>query len=173
MARKHGTPALRDLADISKAGYFKAIKTAKNKYWSSFLLGATPQTLWTAKKFAYGRAPPRFPSLPVAEAPQQMNDVLLDHFFRAKEPFSPPPRLRPDKKAPPLTNDEGATALSKCSPTSAPGPDGIPYSTWKQVNRENPSILLQILSPLVSLGYHPASLKGSNGIVLDKPGKPS
>jgi len=85
----------------------------------------------------------------------------------------PPPRLRPDKKAPPLTKEEITTALSNCSPTSAPGPDGIPYSTWKQVNRENPSILLQILSPLVSLGYHPASLKGSNGIVLDKPGKPS
>jgi len=173
MARKHGTPAIRDLADISKAAYFKAIKTAKNKHWSSFLLGATPQTLWTAKKFAYGRAPPRFPSLPVAEAPQQMNDVLLDHFFPPKEPFTPRPRLWPDQKAPPLTNEEVATALSKCSPTSAPGPDGIPYSTWKEVNREIPSIVLQILSPLVSLGYHPASLKGSNGIVLDKPGKPS
>jgi len=67
---------------------------------------------------------------------------------------------------------EIATALSKCSPTSAPGPDGIPYITWKQVNKENPSMLHQIHSPLVSLGYHPASLKGSNGIVLHKPGKP-
>jgi len=184
MARKHGTPALRDLAHISKSGYFKAIKTAKNKRWSSFLLGATPQTLWTAKKFAYGRAPPRFPSLPLAEALQQMNDVLLDHFFPPKGLFTPPPRFRLDKKAPPLTNDEVATALSKCSLTSAPGPDGSPYSTWKQINRENPSILLQILSPLVSLGCHPAfllvslgchpaSLKGSNGILLDKSGKPS
>ena len=173
MARKHGTLALRDVAHISKAGYFKAIKTAKNKQWSSFLLSATPQTLWTAKRFAYGRVPPRFPSLPGAETPQQMNSVLLDHFYPPKEPFSRPPRLRPDKKAPPLTSEEITTALSKCSPTSAPGPDGIPYSTWKQVKRENPSILLQILSPLVSLGYHPASLKASNGIVLDKPGKPS
>jgi len=68
-------------AHISKAGCFKAIKTAKNKHWSSFLLSATPQTLWTAKRFAYGRAPPRFPSLPRAETPQQMNNVLLDHFF--------------------------------------------------------------------------------------------
>ena len=173
MARKHRTPALQDVAHISKVGYFKAIKTAKNKHWSYFLLSATPQTLWTAKKFAYGRARPHFSSLPGAETPQKMNNVLLDHFFVPREPFSPPPRLRPDKKAPPLTNEEIATALSKCSPMSAPGPDGIPYSTWKQVNRENPSILLQILSPLVSLGYHPASLKGSNGIVLDKPGKPS
>jgi len=48
MARKHGTQAVRDLAHISKAGYFKAIKTAKNKHWSSFRLGTTPQTLWTA-----------------------------------------------------------------------------------------------------------------------------
>jgi len=69
MARKHDSPALRDLAHISKAGYFRAIKTAKNKHWSSFLLGATPQSLSTAKKFAYDRAPPRFPSLPVAETP--------------------------------------------------------------------------------------------------------
>jgi len=41
------------------------------------------------------------------------------------------------------------------------------------VNKINPSILLQILAPLVLLGYHPASLKSSNGVVLDKPGKPS
>ena len=91
MARNHGTPALRDVAHISKAGYLRAIKTAKNKHWSSFLLSATPQTLWTAKKFAFGRAPPRFPSLPGAETPQQMNKVLLGHFFPPREPFSPPP----------------------------------------------------------------------------------
>jgi len=44
-ARKHGTAALREMAKISKAGYFKGIKTAKNKHWSSFLLSTTPQTL--------------------------------------------------------------------------------------------------------------------------------
>jgi len=126
-----------------------------------------------AKRFAYGHAQPRFPSPSGAETPQQMNNVLLDHFFPPKKPFSPPPRLRPHKSVPPLTTDKIAAALSKCSPTSAPGPDWIPYSTWKQVNKINPLILLQILAPLVLLGYHPASLKGSNGVVLDKPGKPS
>jgi len=172
-ARKSDTPHMQEVAGTSKAGYFKAIKAAKNKHWSSFLLTATPQTLWTAKRFAYGRAQPRFPSLPGAETPQQMNNVLLDHFFPPKEPFCPPPRLRPHKSAPPLTTNEIAAALSKCSPMSAPGPDGVPYSTWKQVNKINPSILLQILAPLVLLGYHPASLKGSNGVVLDKLGKAS
>jgi len=102
-----------------------------------------------------------------------MNNVLLDHFFPSREPFSPPPRLRPFRSTPPLTTEEIAAALSNCSPTSAPGPDWIPYSTWKQVNNINPSILLNLLAPLVLFGYHPASLKGSNGVVLDKPGKPS
>jgi len=102
-----------------------------------------------------------------------MNSVLLDHFFPPKEPFATPPRLRPNKSAPPLTTDAIAAAHSKCSPTSTPGPDGIPYSTWKQVNKINPSILLHILAPLVLRGYHPASLKSSNGVILDKPGKPS
>jgi len=172
-ARKHDTPHMREVAGTSKAGYFKAIKATKNKHWSSFLLAATPQTLWTAKRFAYRRAQPRFPSLPGAETPLQMNTVLVDHFFPPKEPCSPPPRLWPHRSAPPLTVDETAVALSKWCPTSAPGPDGIPYSTWKQVNKINLSILLQILSPLVRLGYHPASLKSSNGVELDKLGKPS
>ena len=106
MARKHDTPHLRYVAKTSKMGYFKAIKTAKNKHWSSFLLEATPQTLWTAKKFAFGRAQPRFPSLPAADTPQPMNKVLLDHFFPPKEAFSPPPRLRPYTKALPLTKED-------------------------------------------------------------------
>jgi len=58
-------------------------------------------------------------------------------------------------------------------PTSTPGPEGIFYSTWKQVNKINPFILLQILSPLVSQGYHSALLQGSNGMILNKPRKPS
>jgi len=58
-------------------------------------------------------------------------------------------------------------------PDFGPGADGIPYSTWKHVNKINPSILLQIHGPLVLLGHDPASLKSSNGVVLDKPGKPS
>jgi len=71
-----------------------------------------------------------------------------------------------------MTN-EIASALAKCSQTSAPGPDGIPSSTWKQVNKINPSILLHIRAPLVLLGYHLVSRKSSNGVVLDKRGKPS
>jgi len=40
-ARKHDAPFMREIASTSKAGYFKAIKAAKNKHWSSFLLAST------------------------------------------------------------------------------------------------------------------------------------
>jgi len=156
LASEQGTMALRETANISRTGYLKAIKVAKNKNWSSFLLSATPQNLWMAKRFASGRAPPCFPSLPGAETPQQMNEALLSHFFPPKAPFCPPPRLRPHSSTPPLTKEEIAHAISKSSSSSAPGPDGILYLTWKRVNAINPSILLQILSLLVSLGYHRA-----------------
>jgi len=97
----------------------------------------------------------------------------VDHFFPRKQPLAPPPRLRPHMPPPPLMTEEVALALSKCSPTSAPGPDRSPYSTRKLVNKINPSILLHTLTPLVSLGYHLPSPKGSNGGVLDSPGQPS
>ena len=37
----------------------------------------------------------------------------------------------------------------------------------------NPRLLLDLLAPLVTFRYHPTSLKHTNGVVLDKPGKPS
>lgn len=44
-----GTLNLRELGNLARLGYFKAIKVAKNKHWSSFLLSATPQNLWASK----------------------------------------------------------------------------------------------------------------------------
>ena len=78
---------------------------------------------------------PRFPSLPGAEIPQQMTEALPGHFFLPRAAFSPHPRLRPHNSTPPLTKDEIANALSKFFSSSAPGPDGIPYLTWKRVKR--------------------------------------
>ena len=73
--------------------------------------------------------------------------------------------------ADPLTADEIRLTLAKRSHSSAPDPDGVPYSVWKRVNLINPLIILELLSPLGTFGYHPPSLKNANGVVLDKPGK--
>ena len=68
-------------ARLSKGGYFKAIKAAKAAHWKSFLADATPRSIWTARKFAMGRPVPRFPNLPDAGSPTQINKILLGHFF--------------------------------------------------------------------------------------------
>ena len=41
------------------------------------------------------------------------------------------------------------------------------------MNVTNPSLLLDLLAPLVAFGHHPTTLKHANGVVLHKPGKPS
>jgi len=48
-----------------------------------------------------------------------------------------------------------------------------PNSVWKRVHRVAPHIILDLLAPLVAYGSHPLTLKKADGIVLDKPGKPS
>jgi len=49
--------SLLSSARAARSSYFKAIKKAKRAHWSSFLASATPQTVWTAKRFPVGRPP--------------------------------------------------------------------------------------------------------------------
>ena len=72
-----------------------------------------------------------------------------------------------------LSPEEVSVALASCPPSSAPGLDTIPYSVWKAVHRIAPSVHKSLLAPLLRFGHHPSSLKKANGVVLDKPGKPS
>ena len=122
---------------------------------------------------AVGRSPPRFPTLPNASTPTQMKDALLGHFFPSSPSRPLPSILRPYKDYMELSPEEVSAALASCSPSTAPGPDTIPYSVWKAVHRIAPSVLTSLLAPLFRFGHHPSSLKKANGVVLDKPGKPS
>ena len=45
-------------ARAARSAHFNAISKAKRAHWSSFLDSATPQTVWTAKRFAVGLPPP-------------------------------------------------------------------------------------------------------------------
>jgi len=157
----------------SRRTYFKAIASAKKTHCSDFLFSATPRSLWTAKRFAFGRPPQRFPDLPGASDPAEIAETLLDHFFPSKPPPPPLLRLTRYEDYTSLTSEEISRALSKSWNTSAPGPDHIPYSVWKSVHRIKPSLLPSLLNPLLAHGFHPPSLKKALGIVLDKPGKPS
>jgi len=48
-----------------------------------------------------------------------------------------------------------------------------PNSGWKRINKVAPNLILDLLAPLLSYGFHLLSLKKADGIGLDKPGKPS
>jgi len=165
--------ALLASARAARSAYFKAIKKAKRDHWSSFLASATPQTVWTAKRFAVGRPPPRFPELPGASTPPELNKAHLNHFFPGEPAGFTDTILLPFRKCLPLAPDKVSRALARSSPSSAPGPDPIPNSVWKRVHRVAPHLSHDHLAPLVVYRSHPLTLKRANGIVLDKPGKSS
>src|SRR5205807_7514596 len=148
-----GLPIDQGVARLSKNGYFKAIKKAKNAHWSSFLSHATPQSLWTAKKLALGKSPTRFPNIPDADTLAEINSALLGHFFPSSPSLPLPSILRPHLNCPPLLSSEITTVLWKCSPSSAPGLDSIPYSVWKVVHLTAPHLLTDLLSPPLHFGY--------------------
>jgi len=172
-AKKTQTPNSYNIARQSKLAYFKAIKREKAIYWADFLAKTSPNNIWTAKQLVAPRKTPRFPSLPDASDPVAINKAVLDPFFPPKDPLPNRGRLKKNPSATPLTKEEIELALSKSSPSSAPGPDGIAYSVWRKVNLINPAILLELHAPLVAFGYHPPSLITANEVVLDKPGKAS
>jgi len=172
-ARASDDPQHRAIAKRSKQGYFKSIKAAKAQHWKSFLVDATPHTIWTAKRFAVGSVASRFPNLPDATSPEEVNHALLLHLFPPKPLPIVRSMLRPHKGCDPLLPGEITAALRNCSSSCTPGPDTIPYSVWKRVHLAALRLLADLLGPLLKFGYHPVSMTKANGIVLDKPGKSS
>jgi len=83
---------------------------------------------------------------------------------------------RPAEKEPlcrPLVPRGNLACTLEILPFLGTRPRRVPYSVWRKVNLINPTIILDLQSPLVAFGYHPPSLKTANGVVLDKPGKAS
>src|SRR5205807_1377653 len=99
--RSRKLPTLSHLNDTRnlKNKYFHAIKLAKAFHWKQYLATVNSRSIWTAKKLAMGKPPDRFPSIPNATTPLEINDSLLQHFFPPKDSPSAPSILRPFKQA--------------------------------------------------------------------------
>jgi len=143
------------------------------QHWSDFLEMVTPQTIWAAKTLAICRPPLRFPELPGASTPLKLNLALLNHFLPGSPVEDVLTILLPYMHATPLVATEIDRVLARSSPLSAPGADMTPISVCKRINKVAPDLILNLLSSLVSYGFHPPSLKGADGIILDNPRKPS
>ena len=158
----------------ARRSYFGAIKKAKFSHWTEYLSSLSPSSVWEAKRLACGRLQSRFPSFLDRDTPDGINTALLDHFF----PAPPPPPLADVTLSPysnffPVSQEEIAAGLAKSSSSAAPGPDTISYGVWKKVHKSCPTLLTNLIGPLLQYGHHPSSLKKANGVVLDKPGKVS
>jgi len=118
-AQKLGTATQLQMS-ATRNFYFKAIKAVKSKDWTQFLANVDAQSVWTAKKFAYGQDPDRFPSFPSATSPSTINSALLNYFFPTQWPPTSSPVLPTHSSAPPVSAEEIADTLRKSSNTSAP-----------------------------------------------------
>jgi len=165
--------ALLASARAARSAYFKAIKKAMRDHCSSFVASVTPQTVWTAKRLAVGRPPPHFRQLLQASTLPERNRALLDHLFPGEPAWFPDAIVLPFKACLPLSADEVGRALARSSPSSAPGPDKTPNLVWNRVHPGAPHLIHDLLAPLMAYRSHPLTLKKADGIILDKPGKPS
>ena len=169
--RKHPSAASASEARTAKSAYFSAVNRAKHSYWKDFLAGADHQTVWKAKRLAGNRNPTRFPSFPDALTPEETRDRLVEHFFPAQAQLAQNAVCPVYGDCPQVTKEEVSRVLARSSPSSAPGPDTIPYGVWKKLHSLHSDILPALTGPLLCRGYHPRSLKRAEGIVLNKPGK--
>ena len=171
--RKYPSPDSAAKARTAKSAYFSVIKHAKKHYWKSFLSGAKHQSVSKAKRLALGCAPTRFSSLPGAVTSKDTRNTLLEHCFPALNELSQNSIHPVFNECPPVTKEEVSCLLGRSSPSSASSPNSMPYVVWKLLHKMFPCILQSLTSPLVERGYHAVSLRKGEGVVLDKPGKPS
>ena len=157
-ARSSHPPTDRANANLSNKGYLKAIKAPKAAHWRSLRASASPRSIWIVKRLSLGKLTHCFPSLSDASTPTQINNALLNHIFPLQPPRSLPFILRPfaDSEGTSLTSKEISAALTKCPPSSALGPDTIPYLVWKSLHPTARISLPPFLVPYFSLAIIPS-----------------
>src|SRR6266849_5386281 len=112
----------------ARKDYFHSIQKAKRKSWDLFLANAKPNDIWTAKKLAYGKDPPKTPSFPNTHIPTDLRNELIKGFIPLKGlSTSPRPSPSPFSDFEPLDADTITFTLKGFSNVSVPGPDHIQF----------------------------------------------
>ena len=126
----------------------RTVAAAKRVWANDLLHNATPEKLWTAAKWRFGRKQRLIPALitttGLTDQPDRMTMALKSRFFKQATgevppvfPDDPPPHdTRPIE---PISISEISDALSPTSNKSAPGPSGHNYKLVKWVFDANPA----------------------------------
>jgi len=102
-----------------------------------------------------------------------LNQSIMQHFFT---PNSSPVALQQPafiklEEKDKVDASEVSQALQKCSNSSAPRLDQVPYEVWKVILTVNYHVIPKLINHLLSMAIDPPSLKDSLGILLPKPAK--
>jgi hypothetical protein len=168
-ARKAANKALR-----------KVVRTTKQIWANEFLHNATPERLWTAARWRFGRRQRLVPALitdvGLSDQPTHMTSALKQRFFKTTAtevpltfPDDPPPQAPRPYAA--ITISEISDALRPMSNKSTPGPSGHNYKPVKWAFTADPSRLQKLFEACLHLGYHPKGWKIATIAVVPKPGK--
>jgi Reverse transcriptase (RNA-dependent DNA polymerase) len=162
----------------------KALKwqvgVAKRHWANNFLHNATPEHLWTAAKWHFGRRQCLLPVLlmdtGLSDHPDHMATALKQCFFKAhplvvSKCFPGDPPLVATHPHAPVTEAEILDALQPTSNKSALGPSGHNYKLVKWAFSTNPSRIQALFEACLRLGYHPRTWKTATIAVVHKPGK--
>jgi hypothetical protein len=168
-ARKEADKALR-----------QQVGAAKRRWANDFLHNATPEHLWTAAKWRFGRRQRLLPALltdiGLSDHPEHMTAALKRRFFKAQatrvpEHFPGDPRPVATRPHAAITEAEISDALRPTSNKSAPGPSGHNYKLVKWAFSTTPSQFKALFEACLKLGYHPRMWKTATIAVVPKPGK--
>ena len=157
---------------MGRKAYKNTIDLAKRKHWNDFLANEKKDNVWTAHQFTKQRQPVRVPD-GHDDMPEQTFKTIMNHLFApcdnliSKRTFERKELGDGDQ----ITSSEIMEVLMKCSNKSAPGPDQVPYSVWKNIHRIEESIIPRLMEDMLEWGIHPSMLKESIGVILRKPGK--
>jgi hypothetical protein len=158
----------------------KEVRSAKRSWAEEFLHDTTPERLWTAAKWRFGRRQRLVPALitgtGLSDQPTHMTAALKQRFFKAT-PSEVPPWF-PDDPPPHAPHPYATVTVSEISDTlcptsnkSAPGPSGHNYKLVKWAFNAIPSCFQTLFEACLHLGHHLTEWKTANIAVVPKPGK--
>lgn len=180
LARLCHTPAAERRAARSTNEYHRLIRKVKAAHWTEFLKTREGPNIWVA--YRYTQPTPYLSLMPAIRKPDgTLTQGTQEKFSAIRAALLPspppsdalPPLVVPDANWPNLTEVEVSRAVHTIASDKAPGPDGLKahvyQASWKVETFR--TIVTNLLSACVALGYHPQRWRDSRVVVLKKPGR--
>ncbi len=161
-----------------RRAWTRTIEKAKALHWRQFLDEAGEGKLWKAATYMKPRETwGCVPALQTGGEEYTKNEdkarVFLSAFFPVMNTPDPgdPTISQPELPWQPITELEIQRSLNAANGTTAPGEDSLPMLVWKKLWTHLRTLITNIFTASVKLGYHPKQWRSAKIVVLRKPGK--